>query len=42
MENFEACVRELQCDDVLLDMGLIDSDHDDSEIAKVFRGPRQW
>lgn len=30
-ENFAACVRELSCDDVILDMGLIDEDMRDVE-----------
>jgi len=35
-ENFEACVRELQCDDVLLDMGLLDPDQNLDHIAAIF------
>lgn len=27
-ENFEACVRELECDDAILEMGLLDDDAD--------------
>ena len=32
-ENLEACVRELCCDDVLLDMGLLTKDLPDVDAA---------
>jgi hypothetical protein len=32
-ENFEACVRELECDDAILEMGLLDDDADLSRVA---------
>jgi hypothetical protein len=39
VENFEACVRELQCDDALLEMGLLDSDYDIGSIAEIYGEP---
>lgn len=35
-QNFEACVRELQCDDVLLDMGLLSPEKNLDHIASIF------
>jgi hypothetical protein len=36
-KNLEACVRELSCDDVILDMGLLDEDlsHVEAALGKV-------
>lgn len=34
-DNFQACVRELECDDAILEMGLLDPDADLSDVEKV-------